>query len=119
MFRINVSIFLLTLYIDGRPLAFVTKNNSSGNKTTLRLDEISTILLDVTMVELLVVCQNTSNTQDRSQSVNLGSNTNELDYAILQHKNVTRILQNPSAGYENLVLFEESGRKFIVADEGG
>ena len=119
MFRINISIYLHTLYIGGRPLAFVTKNNPSGNKTILRLDEISTILLDTILVELLVVCQNTSNTQDRSQSVNLGSNTNELDYAILQHKNVTRILQNPSAGYENLVLFEESGRKFIVADEGG
>lgn len=83
------------------------KHNQSGDKSILRLDEISTILLDTMLVELLVVCQNTSsNTQDRSQSVKLGSNMNELDPAILQ---------NPPAGYENHVGFEENGIKIVIA----
>src|SRR6476659_9846325 len=116
MFRINISIYLHTLYIGDRPLAFMTKNNQSDDKSILRLDEISTILLDSILVELLVVCQNTSsNTQDRSQPVKLGSNMNELDHAILQHTNAMRTLQNPPAGYENLVVFEENGIKIVIA----
>jgi hypothetical protein len=42
---------------------------------------------------------------------------NELDHAILQHTNAMRTLQNPPAGYEDLAGFEESGRKFVIAED--
>jgi enolase len=42
---------------------------------------------------------------------------NELVHAILQHTNAMRTLQNPPAGYVDLPRFEESGRKFVIADD--
>jgi hypothetical protein len=52
MFRIKASIFLLTLYIGGKRIAFVTNNNQSCDKSIIRLDDMS-ILLDSILVELL------------------------------------------------------------------
>jgi len=40
---------------------------------------------------------------------------NELDKGILQYTNVMRTLQNPPAGHENLVGFEENGIKIVIA----
>jgi len=45
----------------------------------------------------------------------VGSNINELDQAILQYTKVMRTLQNPPAGYDNLVGFEENGIKLVIA----
>jgi hypothetical protein len=131
MFRINVSIFLLTLYICGEPLAFMTEITQSCDNSIIRLGDVSTILLDSILVELLFkinediltvkktsYSRNTSSnhkTQNRSQSVKLGSNMNGLNHAILQRIDAIHLVHNRPANYEELTAFEVSGRRFVIA----
>jgi hypothetical protein len=93
--------------------------------STKRLGNISTIEVDSALMELLFKinedtiiientcsCRNTSSNQkvkNRSQSVKLGSNKDELDHA--------KCLQNAPADYEDLAGFEESSRKFVIPED--
>ena len=110
----------------------MTENTQSCDKSVIRLDDISTIQLDI-LVELqfkinedaLTVkktsySQNTSSnhkTQNHSQSVKLGSNMNRLNHEVLQQIDAVHFVQNFPAGYADLPRFEESGRKFVIAKD--
>lgn len=139
MFRSKESIFLLTylptylIYLFSGRLHLMKEIVQSCVHWIMRVGVISINPLDFTPVELLFKINEytmmverrltigilflNQKTQNRSQSVKLGSNKNELAHAILQHTDAMRTVQNPPAGYENLAGFEESGRKFIVADD--